>query len=177
MIQYLIEKATINATEHEPRRPANMQDFLRDPTILQGVSGGKMAQDSLNRHGRLHPLFAGRTGLCTSFAIKVVDALNQIAPPGTYDFVFYDLGWHRLARCKNTGLLIDSSARGPLQLKVGAELKIPKVTYFCDDSKLEFRNGMGKVCGCSLDHLPTLHLLAFATIRARRVWYDSVLRR
>lgn len=48
-------------------------------------------------------------GRCTSFAIRIVTILQQYSSP-SFDFKFYDLGHHRVARCAKTGILIDSSS-------------------------------------------------------------------
>ncbi|KAH8878583.1 hypothetical protein GQ53DRAFT_756599 [Thozetella sp. PMI_491] len=48
------------------------------------------------------------TGRCTSFAIQISRALEQ-KHKNTYDFRFYRLGIHHLARCSRTEIVIDST--------------------------------------------------------------------
>ena len=103
MLGYLIGKIQGQSEEEQ------MQNFLLNPGILKTISEDELDRDSKN--GVLNPLFAGRSGLCTSFAIKVVDML--IKQDSNYDFVFFDLGIHRLAECQNTKIVIDSSVRSP----------------------------------------------------------------
>jgi hypothetical protein len=107
MIKYLIEKTRINRTDRESLRRGNLHAFVRHPIIIQTVSDESIGKDSMR--GRLLLLFDKRTGLCTSFAIKVVRMLELRAPSGTYNFIFYDTGPHRMARCTRTGIVIDSS--------------------------------------------------------------------
>jgi hypothetical protein len=60
-----------------------------------------------------------RSGRCTSFAVAVVRRLEEYHA-AAYNFEFYDLGGHRVARCKNSGILIDSSSmHGAVQLNAG----------------------------------------------------------
>lgn len=61
-----------------------------------------------------------QTGRFTSFAIKP-DALLQDASPGTFDFKYYDLAGHRVARCLETEVYIDSASR------TGAVVLLPGV--------------------------------------------------
>ncbi|KAI8623307.1 hypothetical protein F5Y19DRAFT_388954 [Xylariaceae sp. FL1651] len=59
------------------------------------------------------------SGRCTSFSLRVVRQLMEYDAPA-FDFKFYDLGGHRVARCARTGILIDSSsAIGVLVLEDG----------------------------------------------------------
>ena len=102
MLRYLIGKTRGRSEEEK------MQKFLLNPGILQTIPEKELNQDW--KKGVLNPLFAGRTGLCTSFAIKVVNMLRKKA---SYDFVFFDLGIHRLAVCQKSKLVIDSSVRSP----------------------------------------------------------------
>lgn len=50
--------------------------------------------------------WASRTGRCTSLAVKAVHNLGGPA----YDWCIYDLEGHRVARCRRTGIVIDSSS-------------------------------------------------------------------
>jgi len=64
------------------------------------------------------------TGRCTSFAIQTARRLeNQHL--NIFDFDFYKLGIHHLARCKKTGIVIDSSSkRGAFVLQPGEEMTV-----------------------------------------------------
>jgi hypothetical protein len=150
MIQYLIGKCQIRGSNNQPLRQATMEDFLREPRLLESVSAEDLSTDILDPNG-LHPLFAGRTGLCTSFAIKVVHTLKEVAPAGTHEFAFYDIGWHRLARCKKTKIVIDSSAREPRLLEDGNRIQVRQIRFSCNNSELEFQNKRdNQVCRCNL---------------------------
>lgn len=85
-----------------------------------------------------------KTGRCTSFALGVVDWLERMAPPdvpGYWDFQFYDLNGHRVARCKRTGLLVDSSSRnGALVLKEDEEW----LTFDGSDQSWKWSKGESK---------------------------------
>lgn len=66
-------------------------------------------------------------GRCTTFAIQVARHLEDGQDGGSIqgipklDFEYHDVGRHRLARCKNTGLVIDSSlGKGITTLAPGA---------------------------------------------------------
>jgi hypothetical protein len=100
MVRYLI---TIS------RRAKGLRSFLKTPTILIDIPADRIMEDWNNGH--LQHLYNGQTGLCTSFAIKVVQEL-KLKHKGGYDFSFYDLGEHRLALCNKTNVVIDSSLRG-----------------------------------------------------------------
>jgi hypothetical protein len=64
------------------------------------------------------------TGRCTSFAIQTVDAI-QSQHKGSFNFDYYRLGNHHLARCKNTGTVIDSSCKkGAFILQGGEEIDV-----------------------------------------------------
>ncbi len=56
------------------------------------------------------------TGRCTGFAVRV-STLLQEQESAPFDFKYYDVGRHRVARCENTTVLIDSSSGvGAIQL-------------------------------------------------------------
>ncbi|OGM50249.1 hypothetical protein ABOM_001043 [Aspergillus bombycis] len=58
-------------------------------------------------------------GRCTSFATRIVRQLQEYSS-ASFDFKFYDLSGHRVARCMKTGILIDSSSEiGVLVLNDG----------------------------------------------------------
>jgi hypothetical protein len=169
MIQYLIGKCQIRGSNNQPLGQATMEDFLRGPRLLESISAEELSTDILDPNG-LHPLFARRTGLCTSFAIKVVHTLKKEAPAGTHEFAFYDIGWHRVARCKKTKIVIDSSAREPRLLADGNRLQVRQIRFSCNNSELEFQNERDtQVCRCNLYW--TLAFAASATTRVRTVRY------
>jgi len=83
--------------------------ILQNPAILQSFNRNSVnawtiqttysnTWDSESGHGR-----------CTSFACKVATQLEETYP-GMYDFQYFDIGGHRVARCKKTAVLIDSNA-------------------------------------------------------------------
>ncbi|KAK3313594.1 hypothetical protein B0H66DRAFT_356961 [Apodospora peruviana] len=63
------------------------------------------------------------TGRCTSFAIKVAYGLESHPDyRGVFDFKYYNLGRHRVARCDRTTVVIDSESKyGPRLLPENAE--------------------------------------------------------
>jgi hypothetical protein len=80
-----------------------------------------------------------KSGRCTSFAIKVVHLLNSTCQ-ATFSFDFYNLHGHRLARCRKTESLIDSSSmHGAFQLKAG-EWK----TFEDDDKRWKWVKGKSR---------------------------------
>lgn len=107
MLQYLLRKARVSA-----------QEFVNDPKLLTTVRSQDIAHDDLY-NSSLYESWASKTGRCTSFAIKVC-ALLQQQYPDVFKFQIYDLKGHRVARCVNTGILIDSSSMaGALRLDEG----------------------------------------------------------
>jgi len=66
-------------------------------------------------------LYTG-TGRCTSFAIQTVNAISY-RYPSLFDFSYYRLGNHHLARCKKTGVVINSSCKmGAFVLEEGEDM-------------------------------------------------------
>jgi hypothetical protein len=128
MIEYLISKIEI---------PGRMRAFLHNPDILQEVSANEIRKDNI--FGRLRPLWDGNTGLCTSFAIKVVHELQGNG--GKYRFVFHDTNGHRFARCTATRVVIDSSEHAPCKLRDGTSLVIGRNTCWIRNSNLRSKNG------------------------------------
>ena len=139
MIQYLIDKSTLTPKNGQPPRQATIEDYVSEPNLVRAVTSQNMLEDSIKDGGALHRLFAGRTGVCTSFAIKTVDRLNHWFPAEEYDFVFYDLGQHRLAICKKTKILIDSSASEAVKLEEGKEVIVNKQIFLYTNQHLSFR--------------------------------------
>lgn len=152
MIKYLIEITKV-PVPNRASRPATMQDFLANPQLLRSFPEQQLRAHRMDC--RLMHLFLGRTGLCTSFAMKLVCLLEMNAEPGTYDFAIWDLDDHRLARCRNTTTLIDSSARKMHWLpSVGnnKELRIGARRWSCNGESLEFQNGGRPVCSRHRQH-------------------------
>lgn len=94
----------------------NPGEFIADPVrTTQGVT------DSIIVAGRhslkdMQPIWAGKTGRCTSFAVKAVTQLSAYKDRSRrqiYNFAIYDLAGHRIARCLQTGTVIDSSSTMP----------------------------------------------------------------
>jgi hypothetical protein len=82
------------------------------------------------------------TGRCTSFAIQTAARLKG-QHQDVFDFNFYKLGHHHLARCKKTQTVIDSSSKkGAFVLQPGEESTVisedqnwhNKWTFFSPDS-------------------------------------------
>lgn len=92
------------------------EEVLANPEKLAKFNRELITEENINES----PLFltwSSLTGRCTSFAVKVIEILNT-RHPGMFDFKFYDVGRHRVARCQNTGVLIDSSSNvGAVVLK------------------------------------------------------------
>lgn len=139
MIDYMIKKLQVD----NPARQGNKQDFLRHQNILESVRRERMEHDQID--AGLKGLWNGRTGFCTSFAIKVVRTLES-RHPGTFSFDYYDFGNHRIARCKKTKIVIDSSASHAFVLEDGKPMTIKKRTWYYDKSESKFKNSQGVVC-------------------------------
>lgn len=60
------------------------------------------------------------TGTCTVLAIRVASALDR-ENPGLYDFRMYDVGNHKICRCLNTYIIIDSNSRHGAIVKAPGE--------------------------------------------------------
>lgn len=102
-IEYLKDKAGVS-----------WDDFLQNPRILSTrVTKDAILQDLSYDNVKT---WARSLGRCTSFAVAVVRRLEEILP-GCYDFKYYDLKGHRVARCARSGILIDSSSsKGAIDL-------------------------------------------------------------
>ncbi|KAH6850496.1 hypothetical protein B0I37DRAFT_115551 [Chaetomium sp. MPI-CAGE-AT-0009] len=89
--------------------------FMADPVgTVNGVTQTKIA----GKHdiARMRPVWASKTGRCTSFAVKAVSILSQkqdAKKQPVYNFATYDLAGHRVARCLKTEVVIDSSSTIP----------------------------------------------------------------
>lgn len=108
--RFFRKDAYTNFTEVEYLRDlaeVSWEELLEDPKLL--------AKELHDEHIR-RDMSTGKTetwrrpGRCTSFALVVVDALEQNFPE-MYKFKYFDVGDHRLARCARSGVIIDSSSR------------------------------------------------------------------
>lgn len=105
------------------RADKSYKDLLENPKILENFMDDKQID-----HGNDFRELLKRPGRCTSFAVQVVTKLEivqRVRKQDMFDFEFFDLTKHnlkhRLARCKKTGILIDSSSSvGAFVLKEGS---------------------------------------------------------
>ncbi|OQU95053.1 hypothetical protein CLAIMM_01319 [Cladophialophora immunda] len=95
MLDYLLRKAEIT-----------YEQYVEKPELLQQHKA-PITDDDAQELKEL----ASQPGRCTNFACQVVNALNEMHE-GVYDFRFFDIDEHRVAVCKKTGVLIDSSLPG-----------------------------------------------------------------
>ncbi|KAK6507977.1 hypothetical protein TWF481_006397 [Arthrobotrys musiformis] len=122
-------------------------DILKAPkTLTTAVPNAALQDDNSIAFKRTWATAAGR---CTAFCIRIVRRLQEYDSPA-FDFKFYDLRGHRVARCMKTGILIDSSsAVGVLVLKDGAdwvrleeEESNPKWKWDGGESKFKTERGL-----------------------------------
>ena len=108
MVDYLLYKSVVSYA-----------DLLDDPNILRkGKVTNSDIQNSITEDLSFLSILPGR---CTSFAIQVSSHLEEL--PHNFDFEYYDLNGHRVARCKLTGILIDSGGpNGPINLPDGKKV-------------------------------------------------------
>ncbi|KAL9620525.1 MAG: hypothetical protein Q9160_004994 [Pyrenula sp. 1 TL-2023] len=116
-------------------------DFLSNPKRIE-----KIKQKKLEKHTDFpfDALWNTKTGRCTAFALSTVDDLER-SYDHDWDFKFYKLRNHRLARCEKTGVLIDSSSvPGAIVLREGKweRLEDQGWKYVNGKSKFEKRNGV-----------------------------------
>ena len=103
MLQYLLSLTQLSYAE-----------YVKNPKALRATTEERIESDT---SGGFDFTWASRTGRCTSFAVKVADALRK-DHKGVFDFQIYNLSGHRLARCLQTVILIDSSSsQGAFELK------------------------------------------------------------
>lgn len=95
--------------EYEQYLQARFEDpgMSRDPAEYEFTKSRKWL--SAQPDDRFGPIIGTGTGRCTSFAIETAKELTN-AHPENFDFKFYRLGNHHLARCDNTGIVMDSSS-------------------------------------------------------------------
>ena len=101
MVDFLLHKSKVSYA-----------DLWDNPKVLtKGKVTNSDIQNSITEDLSLLSIQPGR---CTSFAVQVSSYLEE-SPK--FDFEYYDLKGHRVARCKYTGVLIDSgSPNGPINL-------------------------------------------------------------
>ncbi|KAI2618903.1 hypothetical protein GGR54DRAFT_640445 [Hypoxylon sp. NC1633] len=84
------------------------RDILEKPENLKGFDQNSITQENLYQ-SPISSTWSLKTGRCTSFALKVVHQLES-QHPELFNFKYFDLKGHRVARCQRTGILIDSSS-------------------------------------------------------------------
>lgn len=104
MIDYLCLQANAGKWSDVLRAGYTKKDGL---VALSPVAHKRAA---MMRDANLYTTWAGTTGRCTSFAVKVIYLLERQSP-GKFKFRIYDIGRHRVGRCEKTGILIDSSSK------------------------------------------------------------------
>jgi hypothetical protein len=140
MVDYLLEKSNTSYDE-----------LWMKPTIL----GERVQEKHLRDDGsEEYDYLIKSPGRCTTFAISVAKMLEEEqshhGDPESdgrlrFNFQYYDLGYHRLARCDNTGITIDSSARvGPVVLSAAGGKFVRTALDNSDrrDLKLQFKAGV-----------------------------------
>ncbi len=123
------------------------EDFLRSPKkALEGITDDYISKQNIDI---MATAWRDATGRCTSFAVNAKYTLSQEKDGDDfiYDFCLYDLGGHRIARCRKTGIVIDSSSTvtgGAFVLAEGVWSKFDETSaswkYSSNESKFE-RNG------------------------------------
>lgn len=94
----------------------SLQDYVKAPKILKG----KVNLEMISKWDNLGILVDG-PGRCASFAVKVCSRLEK-QHANHYDFRYYNIGSHRIARCEKTRVVIDSSSDyGAFQLTLNGE--------------------------------------------------------
>ncbi|KAK3374513.1 hypothetical protein B0T24DRAFT_705030 [Lasiosphaeria ovina] len=86
-------------------------DFINDPkNCIKGITDAHISTFDIQQLAATWNVDAGR---CTSFAVKAITELNTHKGAGgvpIFNFEIYDLSKHRVARCRKTGVVIDSSS-------------------------------------------------------------------
>ncbi|KAK0709540.1 hypothetical protein B0T26DRAFT_754727 [Lasiosphaeria miniovina] len=119
------------------------KQFLEDPKN----SIKKATETHLNTANlqQLGPTWNTYSGRCTSFAVKAINELNAHKGAGgaaIFNFEIYDLSRHRVARCKTTGIVIDSSStlpNGAFVLPEGEWARFPET-----DASWKFKSSESK---------------------------------
>ncbi|KAK4150845.1 hypothetical protein C8A00DRAFT_36535 [Chaetomidium leptoderma] len=93
------------------------QAFLTDAKrSIATVTTAIISKQDINK---MAATWVFKTGRCTSLAVKAVydlsrlDLKHKTTKQPLFNFCIYDLGRHRIARCRNTGIVIDSSSSMP----------------------------------------------------------------
>jgi hypothetical protein len=148
MLQYILEAGKVDVSTFMANPVASVKDITKTHIT--------------NRHDieRMRPVWASKTGRCTSFAVKAVAVLmaqnTDMGNKSIYDFATYDLHGHRVARCLKTEVVIDSSSTipgGAFVLPEGQWQKFEKTeaSWKFSKSKSKFEragNPDGKVVCC-----------------------------
>jgi hypothetical protein len=135
MLDFLIKKRGVRYDDYLRNRSVilDQNDFRAyearlaldrdaDPTPTEFQQTKAWLQQFFDNDFRL--VINNGTGRCTSFAIQTATRLER-QHLNVFDFDFYKLGNHHLARCKNTGMVIDSSSkRGAFALQPGEETTV-----------------------------------------------------
>lgn len=90
-------------------------ELFRDPTRLADFRARRVGDEELDSLLRDYT-WNGRPGRCTTFAIRVAHRLQELYPEDGFQFEFFDLGKHRVARCSRYGFLIDSEAKWGVEM-------------------------------------------------------------
>lgn len=149
MIDYLRSKATVNNWNEVLTSGWSNQKGL----VAFSQAGDK--QEAIMKDADLSRIWAGKTGRCTSFAVKVMSLLEKQSP-GTFKFKVYDIGHHRVARCEKTAVLIDSSSKqGAFPLPEGEWVRIEGSSWKWSDGKSKFERveGSSGVVSCFQQHV------------------------
>ncbi|KAI1134658.1 hypothetical protein F5Y05DRAFT_204050 [Hypoxylon sp. FL0543] len=85
------------------------EDILRNPANLKAFDPNSVTKENLSKPP-FSLTWSSLTGRCTSFALKAATLLDT-RYPNIFRFQYFDVGRHRVARCANTGILIDSSSK------------------------------------------------------------------
>lgn len=76
--------------------------------LLQAFADGDPVKGNIEGHPWVGT-WSGKAGRCTSFAVKVARAL-EAEYPTVFNFQYFDVHMHRVARCEKTQILIDSAS-------------------------------------------------------------------
>lgn len=129
-------------------------DILVAPELLRAYPREAVTETNF-RIPPISTIWKSETGRCTSFAVKVAEELNGSLADGTsFAFRYFDARGHRVARCENTNILVDSLSED------GAQVLLPGQNWVnCNGdrgrwkiidgiSKYETRDGVPLVLDC-----------------------------
>ncbi|KAK0701722.1 hypothetical protein B0T26DRAFT_681840 [Lasiosphaeria miniovina] len=134
MLQYIIQATG-----------KSIGDFLLDPkNSIKTITDSHISHFNFQQLAATWNVDAGR---CTSFAVKAITELKShkdATGAPIFNFEIYDLTRHRVARCRKTGVVIDSSSsirNGAFVLAEGAWGRFPETNaswkFKSDESKFE----------------------------------------